>query len=678
MLQARWGMCFLLLLFMTSWVSAQGAPQPVADALADLNQRLGKNLKLTDFNWTWREQLFQNEAMGCARLDKGNVNNIIGYVVELTVDGLVYDYRVANNPRIFFLCSPYTAPTSTPTNTPTATNTPVPTSALPSPTPSQCGALRSRLIIGLPARVTPGEPNNVREGPGASAKFVGEIPGEGVFNVLDGPRCSPDGAWWRIDFNGLVGWTLEGKDSIYYVEPMSMVLPPSATPQLILPSPTFQPTFTPTRVIPTATQGAIICDAAIPPRLKVGQQGRVTPGLPNNMRDLPGQSSNYVGEIPALGVFTVLDGPRCTGDGAWWQVSYNGMVGWTIEGSDGEYWTEPLTIGGATITTANAAQLRPLLNWIPISANAGFAITDAGLLITADDTSVTKWIVADSSAPIGSWSWANLTFPVSDRQLQAAVVTAQSELLVHGAGGQDSIIMNPETNDILATPLNSEKGVFAPDGTWLALITLNGTLEIVDLQRGSATFGKSIPLARVHTQLVDDVAISADGTFMASVSDAEVVIWDTATWQSRTLPLPTVGRVQRVYDVQFSLDATRVAVSVLEKAADGTPKTTGTVFIWNTSDGSTLSPRTAFDGMTYAALAFLPDGALLAAGGTGDGTALTAASRAQLVMWDLTASTTGVIAEDTGYYNQMQLNPARTLAFTHNAASRAVHLWAVQ
>jgi uncharacterized protein YraI len=68
----------------------------------------------------------------------------------------------------------------------------------------------------------------------------------------------------------------------------------------------------------------------------------VTPGIPNNLREGPGSSTKYVGEIPPGGVFTVLDGPRCASGIAWWQVNYNGLIGWTPEGQGTEYWVEPI------------------------------------------------------------------------------------------------------------------------------------------------------------------------------------------------------------------------------------------------------------------------------------------------------------------------------------------------
>ncbi|MFN8527213.1 MAG: SH3 domain-containing protein [Anaerolineae bacterium] len=97
------------------------------------------------------------------------------------------------------------------------------------------------------------------------------------------------------------------------------------------------------------------CAGAMPPRLIAGQQGRVTPGLPNILRSAPGQSAGsvIVGEIPGGGIFTALAGyaPQCYGGRLWWYVTYNGIYGWTPEAEVyGPYWTEPLSIVPPPIT----------------------------------------------------------------------------------------------------------------------------------------------------------------------------------------------------------------------------------------------------------------------------------------------------------------------------------------
>lgn len=107
---------------------------------------------------------------------------------------------------------------------PTATRTPLPpTSTGPTPTPTTCaGFMVSRLSVGSLGRVTPGDANNVRDVAAAGGTLIGQIPGGDSFTVLEGPVCDPAGrAWWRVDYKGLVGWTIEGQGDTYYLEPLT-------------------------------------------------------------------------------------------------------------------------------------------------------------------------------------------------------------------------------------------------------------------------------------------------------------------------------------------------------------------------------------------------------------------------------------------------------------------------
>ncbi len=80
--------------------------------------------------------------------------------------------------------------------------------------------LPSRIVVGRQARVTPGKPNRLRDSPALAGKLLATMPAEEVIKVLEGPRCTPDGiVWWKVDFQGLIGWTAEGQANIYYLEP---------------------------------------------------------------------------------------------------------------------------------------------------------------------------------------------------------------------------------------------------------------------------------------------------------------------------------------------------------------------------------------------------------------------------------------------------------------------------
>jgi WD40 repeat protein len=90
-------------------------------------------------------------------------------------------------------------------------------------------------------------------------------------------------------------------------------------------------------IFPSYSQEA----CALAPRLSIGNMGRVTPGDPNNLRAEPSRDSENIGSIPGGSSFIVLDGLTCADGLNWWQVNYNGLIGWTVEGADGTYWVEP-------------------------------------------------------------------------------------------------------------------------------------------------------------------------------------------------------------------------------------------------------------------------------------------------------------------------------------------------
>lgn len=197
-----------------------------------------------------------------------------------------------------------------------------PVSVIPptAPTPIPACALVPRLIVGGQGRVTPGLPNVVRTHPGTQSsgawysEVIGEIPGGGVFTVLNGPQCGPDGRWWwQVDHFGLVGWTAEGEGvNTYWTEPVTL-------------------------------PGAPQCPGFMVSRLVPGQLGAVTtiPNLPNRVRSQPAYGATVLGRIPAGAPFTVLSGPYCGDNTAWWQVAYGEIIGWTAEGYGQVYWLEP-------------------------------------------------------------------------------------------------------------------------------------------------------------------------------------------------------------------------------------------------------------------------------------------------------------------------------------------------
>jgi Tol biopolymer transport system component len=83
------------------------------------------------------------------------------------------------------------------------------------------------------------------------------------------------------------------------------------------------------------------CEGAPPSRLVIGGQGRATPGPATNLRATPSTRGTFVGQVSEGQIFDVLDGPVCADGYAWWQITFDGLVGWTAEGLPREYWLEP-------------------------------------------------------------------------------------------------------------------------------------------------------------------------------------------------------------------------------------------------------------------------------------------------------------------------------------------------
>jgi hypothetical protein len=81
--------------------------------------------------------------------------------------------------------------------------------------------LAPRLGAGNLARVLPGIPNLLRDGPDANGTAViGAIPGGEIIRVLGDSLCGTDGRrWYPVDYDGLLGWTAEGEGSSYWLEP---------------------------------------------------------------------------------------------------------------------------------------------------------------------------------------------------------------------------------------------------------------------------------------------------------------------------------------------------------------------------------------------------------------------------------------------------------------------------
>ena len=134
----------------------------------------------------------------------------------------------------------------------------------------------------------------------------------------------------------------------------------------------------------------------------------------------------------------------------------------------------------------------------------------------------------------------------------------------------------------------------APDGTWLATGSDDGTVRIWD----PAT-GQQRATLTGHTGYVTAVAIAPDGTWLATASDdGSVRIWDPATGQQRAT---LTGHTGWVTAVAIAPDGTWLATASDDRS----------VRIWDPATGQQRATLTGHTGWVTA-VAIAPDGTWLA------------------------------------------------------------------
>ncbi len=214
--------------------------------------------------------------------------------------------------------APTLPPPPSATRTPRPTHTPRPTATA---TLSECGALPTRMRVGDGGRTTLDSPlpTALRAAPLLDGRILHTFPPGQTFVVVEGPECADGVRWWfveGIDADGVWdGWIGEGQDDTYWIEPFEAGLPE--------------------------------CPSAPPPRMRLGEPGRITldPPLPSRVRSSPHvEADNVIARLEPGEAFVVLSGPVCDLERGWrwWLVENDRVYGWVAEGPIGEYWMEPL------------------------------------------------------------------------------------------------------------------------------------------------------------------------------------------------------------------------------------------------------------------------------------------------------------------------------------------------
>ena len=277
----------------------------------------------------------------------------------------------------------------------------------------------------------------------------------------------------------------------------------------------------------------------------------------------------------------------------------------------------------AMVGTPRAARLRGvLMRTAHLLAPTGLAGTLVDVLHSrvADDPDWGPQVAALSDSChrprlINRWPLPDLADPALQRVLTghtsttyAVAVAPDGSWLASGSYDGTVRIWDTATwneRAVVAGPDADQASVeavaVAPDGSWLASGCDDGTVRIWD----TATWNERAVLSG-HTKSVEAVAVAPDGSWLASVSnDGTVRIWDTATGGERMV---LTGHTERVVTVAVAPDGSWLASGSYD----------GTVRIWDTA---TWNERAVLPGHTawVLAVAVAPDGSWLASGGY-DGT----------------------------------------------------------
>lgn len=86
------------------------------------------------------------------------------------------------------------------------------------------------------------------------------------------------------------------------------------------------------------------CEGTLLSRLLPGDMAQVIePTVPNNLRDEPSIGGVLIGQLAGGSTFTILEGPVCANNFAWYQVEQGDLIGWTAEALPETYLIAPAT-----------------------------------------------------------------------------------------------------------------------------------------------------------------------------------------------------------------------------------------------------------------------------------------------------------------------------------------------
>ncbi|KAF8299629.1 WD40 repeat-like protein [Clavulina sp. PMI_390] len=260
------------------------------------------------------------------------------------------------------------------------------------------------------------------------------------------------------------------------------------------------------------------------------------------------------------------------------------------------------------------------------------------------------------SLPFQRWPTLRHTINISSSALSVAI-SPNGEMIASGSYGDVwlwDLIHGCQYGQPLKGHTNCVNSVaFSPDGTLLASGSDDGTIWLWDVKLQSP-LGQ---LLRGHTDWVCSVTFSPDGTLLASGSDdGSIQLWDV---QSHSPQEPLRGHTHWVRTVAFSPDGTLLASGSDDR----------TIRLWDvqsrSSQGQPLKGHTGY----VHSVAFSPDGKLLASG-SDDRT---------VQLWDVQShSAQGLpLTGHTDWVHSVTFSPDGTL-LASGSLDKTIQLWDIQ
>lgn len=383
----------------------------------------------------------------------------------------------------------------------------------------------------------------------------------------------------------------------------------------------------------TQDDNTTICAGSLPSRLVIGEQAQVTPGDANRIRDEPSLDAEQIGEIPAESIFNVLAGPVCADNFTWWQVDYNGFIGWTVEGDHDTYWTMPynttLNQSGITIQSDNLAQLTAL-RIIPLDQGGIYRMA---LRPNSDQIAISRFGIVDIYDLQTGEHQAEITYGDGRGWIHNLVFSPDGELLVISDFSEMPEVWDVNTYE-LVTILDDYPRDFVMSPREPLLVSFNtSSFTFWDVETGEELLNISdIYLEAFDTTLRDDVEtmnFSPDGRLVATgfgggyvtvldVEQGEIVAVLVHTTANAELP----DDIAPVSGVDFSPDGTTLATIACLRYSTSSPDSCveAELMFWDTItfdllNTISISPASQYPGLNsfnpHLQLRYSPDGTLL-------------------------------------------------------------------